>query len=90
MTTMTCISGTMDVQGPCSTLLREICSHCKVVRGYKDGKGIWGDSHGVCPTCADKYLADFHTVRNGQYIHFRNSVASLDVAIKNFKRVNKE
>lgn len=33
------------------TVIRIICQFCKTTQGEKEGHGVSGDSHGICPKC---------------------------------------
>lgn len=36
------------------TILKIVCMDCQAGMGEKDGKGITGISHGICPDCWSK------------------------------------
>ncbi len=35
-------------------ILVRVCGYCSLYMGVKDGQGVSGISHGVCPTCLEK------------------------------------
>ena len=36
------------------TQLRIVCAWCGKTMGYKDGQGVTGDTHSICPECEAK------------------------------------
>ena len=40
-----------------STELTSVCAWCGKVMGKKEGYGQTGDTHGICPDCAEKESA---------------------------------
>ena len=40
------------------TIIKIICGKCKIDMGEKDGQGMTGISHSLCPPCAKKTLND--------------------------------
>jgi len=35
-------------------MIQVVCMYCQKDLGTKDGKGVSGISHGICPECYDK------------------------------------
>lgn len=40
------------------TILKSVCMYCKRAMGEKDGGGVSGTSHGICPACWKKTFPD--------------------------------
>lgn len=44
------------------TIIRQVCQMCRAVCGVKEGHGVEGISHGICPACRPwvfrKYLSE--------------------------------
>jgi len=88
MTAIHCFKGSMEVQGPCSTVLEVLCCRCGRLMGYKPGHGVWGRSYSYCIPCFDSQMADPMNTK-GQYIHLRESVSTIETALDNFRRICK-
>ena len=41
---------------PKKTILIVFCAWCGKALGTKDGEGVAGVSHGICPDCARRFL----------------------------------
>ena len=39
---------------PVKTVITVVCMYCKKYIGTKDGQGVTGVSHGICPACKSK------------------------------------
>ena len=46
------------------TILTVICAWCGKDMGEKDGQGVSGVSHGMCPDCYSKAMADLRIAEN--------------------------
>ena len=46
------------------TILTMTCAWCSKDMGEKDGKGVSGVSHGMCPSCYKKLTADMEIADN--------------------------
>lgn len=57
MNTNSVRNGKMEVSDKYSTVIYTVCMCCNMFLGTKDGKGIYGTSHGICPECFKKEIA---------------------------------
>jgi hypothetical protein len=44
------------------TILIVECGWCGKYLGQKDGKGVSGISHGICPECSEKFFNEFDKI----------------------------
>ena len=47
----------MAVQTERRTTLKIVCAWCDKDMGEKDGQGVEGTSHSICPACLAKFMA---------------------------------
>lgn len=59
---------------------RKVCSWCNKDLG--PAPGCPGDSHGICPECADKVIADFESTPPGQDTARLNRHRGVDMVAK--------
>ena len=53
----------MEIDGNVSTLIEHVCCRCGKTLYYSDGKGKWGESHGLCEECLEREFEEASGLR---------------------------
>ncbi len=47
------------------TIIKVVCMYCKADMGEKDGEGVEGVSHGICPKCLLEHAPNVYQAMYG-------------------------